>query len=61
MQQRLKTAKELLETSRQSINEICFEVGYSDVTSFNKLFKRYSSLTPATYRSIKTKKSIFTC
>ncbi len=50
IQQRLKAAKQLLQTTTLSITEICFEVGYSDVTSFSKLFKKHFALTPADYR-----------
>lgn len=60
MRQRLHAAKNLLQTTSCSINEICFEVGYSDITSFSKLFKKYFSVTPATCRSMQTKKSFFT-
>jgi len=61
IQLRLNAAKNLLETTSKGIAEICFEVGYSDVTSFSKLFKKNFSLTPAMYRMSKMKKSIFTC
>lgn len=61
MQRRLHMAAELLETTAHSIAEVCFIIGYSDVTSFIKLFKKYFSFTPAAYRLHKTKKSFFTC
>ncbi len=47
---RLNIAKKLMQTTSLSITEICFEVGYSDVTSFGKLFKKHFSFTPATFR-----------
>ena len=55
MQRRLNAARHLLKTTSKSIAEICFEVGYSDVTSFSKLFKKTFSLTPAAYRINKIK------
>ena len=55
MQRRMNAAQNLLETTSNSISEICFEVGYSDVTSFSKLFKKTFSLTPAAYRMNKIK------
>lgn len=61
IQQRLSTAKKLLQTTALSVAEICFEVGYSDVTSFRKLFKKHLLFTPADYRFNKIKKSIFAC
>ncbi len=54
-QRRLNAARYLLKKTSKSIAEICFEVGYSDVTSFNKLFKKTFLLTPAVYRINKIK------
>jgi AraC-like DNA-binding protein len=59
MGQRLNVAKKLLLTTSLSITEICFEVGYSDVASFSKLFKKHFFFTPAGYRLNKMKKSFF--
>jgi len=61
MQRRLGAAKKLLETTTCNIAEICYSVGYSDVTSFNKLFRKNFAVTPGAYRLAKAKKSIFTC
>jgi len=47
---RLKTAQDLLQSSNLSIGEIADRVGYSDPSHFNKLFKRYVSVTPKDYR-----------
>ena len=55
MQRRLNAAQNLLETTSNSIAEICFEIGYSDVTSFSKLFKKKFLLTPGEYRLSKQK------
>ncbi|MEO8711533.1 MAG: AraC family transcriptional regulator [Parafilimonas sp.] len=60
MQRRLNAAKKLLETTSNSIAEICFAVGYEDVNSFSKLFKKNFQTTPLAYQSGKTKKSFFT-
>jgi transcriptional regulator GlxA family with amidase domain len=48
---RIERAKVLLETSGLSLPELVEQVGYSDVASFRKLFKRLSTLTPAEYRA----------
>ena len=61
IQQRLSIAKKLMQTTSLSITEICFEVGYSDVTSFGKLFKKYFFHAPAAFRLNTMKKSFFTC
>ncbi len=47
---RVERAKALLETSHLSFEEIVERCGYSDVSSFRKLFKRATTLTPADYR-----------
>jgi transcriptional regulator GlxA family with amidase domain len=47
---RVERAKALLETSHLSFDEIVERCGYSDVSSFRKLFKRATTLTPAGYR-----------
>ena len=51
MQRRLEAAKKLLETTTFNISEICYAVGYRDVTSFNKLFRKNFLVTPGAYRS----------
>ena len=48
--QRIERAKALLETSHLSFEEIVERCGYIDVSSFRKLFKRSTTLTPADYR-----------
>lgn len=47
---RVERAKALLETTLLSFEEIVERCGYSDPSSFRKLFKRATSLTPADYR-----------
>ena len=47
---RVERAKALLETTHLSFDEIVGRCGYSDVSSFRKLFKRATTVTPADYR-----------
>lgn len=47
---RINEAKRLLETTRLSIDHITSRVGYSDVSSFRRLFKREVDLSPTEYR-----------
>jgi transcriptional regulator GlxA family with amidase domain len=47
---RIEEAKQLLESSDISVEEIGQAVGYEDPTSFRRLFKRKGGLTPAAYR-----------
>ena len=47
---RIEEAKHQLETSDKSVESICFEVGYEDVSFFRRLFKRLTGITPSQYR-----------
>lgn len=47
---RIDEARRLLETTDHSLEEITERVGYSDVSSFRRLFKREVQLSPADYR-----------
>jgi len=47
---RVERAKAMLETTHLSLDEIVERCGYSDVSSFRKLFKRATTITPADYR-----------
>lgn len=49
-QLRMEEAKKLLETSRESVEEITWKSGYEDASSFRKLFLKYTGLTPSAYR-----------
>lgn len=47
---KIERAKELLEESRASLETITAGVGYEDASSFRRLFKRATGLSPAQYR-----------
>ena len=46
---RMEKAKELFKNPNLKIQTVASQVGYSDVKYFNKLFKKYTSLTPTEY------------
>jgi AraC-like DNA-binding protein len=48
---RLERAKQLLSARHSSITEVAQAVGFGDLPRFDKLFKRYTGLTPSAYRS----------
>ncbi|WP_394779044.1 GlxA family transcriptional regulator [Undibacterium sp.] len=50
-QLRVERGKALLETTLLSHEEIAGRCGYSDVSTFSKIFKQQARLTPAAYRS----------
>lgn len=47
---RVAAAKELLESREMPIQSVCAHVGYEDLASFRKVFKRHAGMTPAEYR-----------
>jgi transcriptional regulator GlxA family with amidase domain len=47
---RLEMARTLLETTRLTVSEICYRVGYQDVASFSRLFAKSTGMPPAGFR-----------
>ncbi|MBD3580897.1 GlxA family transcriptional regulator [Flavobacterium selenitireducens] len=47
---RIEAAKQLLEQSRQSVQEVMLDSGYNDLKSFRILFKKNVGMTPTAYR-----------
>jgi transcriptional regulator GlxA family with amidase domain len=47
---RLEQAKQLLETTNETLDKLAERVGYEDATFFSRLFRRSVGLTPAQYR-----------
>lgn len=48
---RVDKAVELLQSTRLSVSEIAFKVGYSSLQNFNKNFKAVTSKAPSAYRN----------
>ncbi|GAB2503594.1 GlxA family transcriptional regulator [Microbulbifer agarilyticus] len=48
---RIDMARELLQSSNLSVNEIAEKVGYQDMGHFTALFKKFLSTTPSEYRT----------
>ena len=55
---KIEAAKKNLETSRKNINEVMYEVGYSDTKAFRTIFKRITGLSPIEYRSKYNKEQV---
>ena len=48
---RIKEAKQLLKSEWHPITEICYMVGFNDLTQFERIFKKLVSCCPTTYRT----------
>ncbi|WP_342421128.1 AraC family transcriptional regulator [Paenibacillus sp. FSL E2-0178] len=56
-QLRIEKAKELLLDTECSIKQIAAEVGYYNVQSFNRFFRKYEGMPPSSFKSAKSKSS----
>ncbi|MFD1954117.1 helix-turn-helix domain-containing protein [Paenibacillus thailandensis] len=54
-EERLKRAMGLLAETPAKVSEIAGRIGYADLKHFNKLFKKYTGLTPSEYRGKRRK------
>jgi transcriptional regulator GlxA family with amidase domain len=48
---KIEFAKRSFEISRKNINEVMYDVGYTDTKSFRTIFKKFTGLTPIEYRN----------
>ncbi|GEO07832.1 GlxA family transcriptional regulator [Segetibacter aerophilus] len=48
---KIESAKKAFETSRKTVNEVMYEVGYSDVKAFREVFRKITGMSPLDYRS----------
>jgi len=55
---KIESAKKAMETSRKTINEIMYEVGYSDVKAFREVFRKITGMSPLAYRAKYNKEAV---
>lgn len=55
---KIESAKKALETSRKAINEVMYEVGYSDVKAFREVFRKITGMSPLEYRNKYNKEAL---
>lgn len=48
---KVESAKKSFETTRKTINEVMYDVGYSDLKAFREVFRRFTGISPLVYRS----------
>ena len=48
---RQKAAEQMLRTGGLPLNEVAFKMGYTDVAAFSRAFRRWTGVSPGSYRS----------
>lgn len=55
---KIESAKKAFETSRKTINEVMYEVGYADVKAFREVFRKYTGMSPLEYKNKYNKEAV---
>ncbi len=48
---KIEVAKHSLESTRKTVNEVMYDVGYNDTKAFREVFNRVTGMSPVDYRS----------
>lgn len=48
---KVESAKKALESSRKTVSEVMYEVGYSDLKAFREVFRKIAGMSPLEYRN----------
>ncbi|ABG61019.1 GlxA family transcriptional regulator [Cytophaga hutchinsonii] len=48
---KIEAAKKQLESGRKTVNEVMYDVGYTDVKAFRDVFKKVAGMSPVDYRN----------
>ena len=55
---KIESAKKAFESNRKTINEVMYEVGYSDGKAFREVFKKITGMSPSEYRGRYNKEGV---
>ncbi len=55
---KIESAKKAFETTRKTINEVMYEVGYSDSKAFREIFRKITCMSPSDYRKRYNKEAV---
>jgi transcriptional regulator GlxA family with amidase domain len=55
---KMEAAKKNFELSRKNVNEVMYEVGYSDTKAFRDVFKKVTGMSPLDYRTKYNKRTM---
>jgi YesN/AraC family two-component response regulator len=48
---KIESAKKAFETTRKTINEVMYKVGYADVKAFREVFRKITGMLPVGYKN----------
>ena len=55
---KVEVAKRAFETTRKTVNEVMYEVGYSDLKAFREVFRKITGMSPLQYRGKYNKEAL---
>jgi len=55
---KIESAKKAFETTRKNINEVMYDVGYSDVKAFRETFRKITGMSPLEYKHRYNKETV---
>lgn len=55
---KIESAKKAFENTRKTVNEVMYEVGYSDVKAFREVFRKITGISPLEYRGRYNKEAV---
>ncbi|MGN6400384.1 MAG: GlxA family transcriptional regulator [Flavisolibacter sp.] len=55
---KIESAKKAFENTRKTVNEVMYEVGYSDVKAFREVFRKITGMSPLEYRGRYNKEAV---
>lgn len=55
---KIESAKKAFETTRKTINEVMYQVGYSDIKAFREVFRKITGMSPIAYKAKYNKEAV---
>jgi len=55
---KMESAKKAFETSRKTVHEVMYDVGYSDMKAFREVFRKITGMSPLAYRERYNKEAL---
>lgn len=56
---KMEAAKKSLESGSKNVNEVMYDIGYSDIKTFRTIFKKVTGLSPMQYRNKYSREMLF--